>query len=103
MIEEKIITLEELQKQYYVNLGFWDSQSDKELFLLCEIINYRVGVTEVNQYASVLLEINPIDPKWEIKYLDLFGADEEYMLIKRNGLKEVSLEYSKIIKKQNND
>jgi len=99
MTKEKIITLDELQKDYYVNLGFWDSESNKELFLLSEIINYRVAITEKSGYACVVLEVKPIDSKWEIKYLDLFGADEEYIEMKRHGFQEISLEYSKLIKK----
>jgi hypothetical protein len=99
MIEEETITLEELQKYYYVNFGFLD-ENNKELYLICEIIDLKIVINRYDSYVNVY--INPIDKDWVKKYLSVYERDEELDLLEK-GFEPKLLEECEFIKKQNND
>ena len=86
MISTETLRFEQLQNDYYVNLGFLEftDEGDKELFLLCEITNYYIEIytSESERFGknvsfNVMLKIKPIDEDWLKQYTDMYGKDEE--------------------------
>ena len=109
MNREETITLEELQKDYYVNLGFSDEYGN-ELYLLCEITNFEIEIYTShserfgkNVSYNVMVGIKAIDEDWIKQYTDTFGKDEEIELIEKGGFSPRLFDECEFIKKQNND
>ena len=109
MISTETLRFEELQNDYYVNLGFLD-EHDNELYLLCEITKYYIEIYTSeserlgkNVSYNVMLGIKPIDADWIKQYTDTFGKDEEMELIEKGGFSPRLFDECEFIKKQNND
>ena len=89
MNSTEILRFEELQNNYYVNLGFLD-EHDNELYLLCEITKYYIEIYTSesermgkNVSYNVMLKIKPIDEDWVKQYTDVYGKDEELELLQK--------------------
>jgi hypothetical protein len=108
MISTETLRFEELQNNYYVNLGFLEftDEGDKELFLLCEITKYYIEIYTSesermgkNVSYNVMLKIKPIDKDWVKQYTDVYGKDEELELLQK-GFSDKLFDECKFIKKQ---
>ena len=108
MTKSEIITPEQLKRDYNVNLGFLDD-NDKELNLICEIVNYQIEIYTIesekfgrNIEHSINLVIKPIEEDWMKQCVDFFGEDEEITLFEK-GYESYPFHECQFIKKQNND
>jgi len=108
MISTETLRFEELQNNYYVNLGFLD-EHDNELYLLCDITKYYIEIytsesdrMDKNVSYNVMLKIRTIDEDWVKQYTDVYGKDEELELLQK-GFSDKLFDECEFIKKQNSD
>jgi len=104
MISTETLRFEELQNNYYVNLGFLD-EHDNELYLLCEITKYYIEIYTSesekmgkNVSYNVMLGIKPIDADWIKQYTDVYGKDEELELLQK-GFSDKPFDECEFVKK----
>ena len=104
MISTETLRFEELQNNYYVNLGFLD-EHDNELYLLCEITKYYIEIYTSesekmgkNVSYNVMLGIKPIDADWIKQYTDVYGKDEELRLLQK-GFSDKPFDECEFVKK----
>jgi len=105
MISTETLRLEELQNNYYVNLGFLEftDEGDKELFLLCEITKYYIEIYTSGKEGkdvsfNLMVGIKPIDEDWLKQYTDVYGKDEELELLQK-GFSDKQFDECEFIKK----